>query len=171
MRFGYRINGKDMFRFLIYHVYHTRACIMAIAILILGTVGGVLNFAHGNQAQGWFYLIAGWGFFAIFHLNLWVKAQQQAKLSESFAQLLSMEFCEDEMIVTQGEQSANIPWEQIVKVKCTKHLILVYTDAVHAYLIPKENILPLEGENEADMPQTVTWEQIYDYLLSHVKGA
>lgn len=166
MRFRYTINAEDMFRFTMYHVYHSRACFVAIAVPVLGCIGAAVCFSQGDMKRGLLYLIAGLAFAGIYHLDLWLRSRRQAKLNASFSEDLIISLDEEGMTAIQGEESVKVPWKEIQNLKKTKHLLLVYTDSIHSYLIPK-------GRLEADMPddrhEPVAWETVYEYIRKHVE--
>ena len=49
--------------------------------------------------------------------------------------------------VSQGEESANLPWDQIYKMVATKSNVLVYSTRINAYIIPREQL----GEQYKDL--------------------
>lgn len=165
MRFRYTINAEDMFRFTMYHVYHSRACFVALAVPVLGCIGAAVSFSQGEMKRGLFYLIAGLAFGGIYHLDLWLRSRRQAKLNASFSEDLIMELDEEGMTAIQGEESVKVPWGDIHNLKKTGHLILVYTDSIHSYLIPKER---LEADTPEEGAAEVTWESVYEYIRRHV---
>ena len=47
---------------------------------------------------------------------------------------------ENGFTVSQGEESANLPWDQIYKMVATKSNVLVYSTRINAYIIPREQL-------------------------------
>ena len=47
-----------------------------------------------------------------------------------------MEFGEELVTVSQADQVQELPWDRIVKLIRTKHMVIIYTDRIHAYLLP-----------------------------------
>ena len=47
---------------------------------------------------------------------------------------------EDGFTVTQGEANGVLAWKQIYKMVATKKLVLVYSNRIHAYVIPREQL-------------------------------
>ena len=54
---------------------------------------------------------------------------------------------ENGFTVSQGEESANLPWDQIYKMVATKSNVLVYSTRINAYIIPREQL----GEQYKDL--------------------
>ena len=42
--------------------------------------------------------------------------------------------------VSQGEESATLPWDQVYKMVATKSNVLVYSTRINAYIIPREQL-------------------------------
>ncbi len=49
---------------------------------------------------------------------------------------MTITFDENGILVSQGEESLEIKWENIGKVDRMKDMMIVYMDRVHAYLLP-----------------------------------
>ena len=47
---------------------------------------------------------------------------------------------ENGFTVSQGEESAKLPWDQIYKMVATKSNVLVYSTRINAYIIPREQL-------------------------------
>ena len=58
--------------------------------------------------------------------------------------------------VSQKEESALLPWEQIYKMVATKHNVLVYSSRINAYVIPRaiagESYAALQTQAAAHLP-------------------
>ncbi len=54
---------------------------------------------------------------------------------------------EKDLLFLRGEESANLPWDQIYKMVATKSNVLVYSTRINAYIIPREQL----GEQYKDL--------------------
>ena len=63
---------------------------------------------------------------------------------------------EEGLHVSQKEESALLPWEQIYKMVATKHNVLVYSSRINAYVIPRaqlgESYAALQTQAAAHLP-------------------
>ena len=62
------------------------------------------------------------------------------KTNEVLSGVLHYEVTEDAICVSQGEEKAELKWEQIYKFVANKKRVLVYSNRVNAYIIPREQI-------------------------------
>lgn len=61
-------------------------------------------------------------------------------MSEVLRGTLHYEVDEEGLHVSQKEESALLPWEQIYKMVATKHNVLVYSSRINAYVIPRAQL-------------------------------
>ena len=66
---------------------------------------------------------------------LYWKARKQAALPVMQIPL-TLQFDADGLTVQQKEEMAVFPWNEIFKVVELPHLLVLYTDSIHAYLLP-----------------------------------
>ena len=130
-----------------YHLYHTSGVVTAVLIPIIGMIGFALyGFYLGEWKKAIFLMVLGVGFSAVLHINVLLRATMQANKNQAFAAGLTYEFTEEEMIVSQGEEESRVSWKMITKTRQTGHLLLLYTDRIHSFLIPLNRIESLEGD-------------------------
>ena len=77
-------------------------------------------------------------------------------MSEVLRGTLHYEVDEEGLHVSQKEESALLPWEQIYKMVATKHNVLVYSSRINAYVIPRaqlgESYAALRTQAAAHLP-------------------
>lgn len=147
MKFQFQITASDMRRFTLYHLYHTSGVVTAVLIPLIGIVGFALyGFWLSEWKRAVLLLILGVGFSLVLHINVLVRATMQAQNNKAFAAGLIYEFTEEEMVISQGEEASRVAWNLITKTRRTGHLLLLYTDRIHSFLIPLNRIESLEGD-------------------------
>ncbi|MBO4389702.1 MAG: YcxB family protein [Lachnospiraceae bacterium] len=160
MKFQFSITPSDMRRFALYHLYHTSGIITAVLIPIIGIVGFGLYGYLGEWKRAVLLLILGVGFSLVLHLNILIRATMQAANNQAFAAGLTYEFTEEEMIISQGEQESKVAWNMIIKTRKTGHLLLLYTDRIHSFLIPLNRIESLEGNANEESVDTFVKQHV-----------
>ena len=77
-------------------------------------------------------------------------------MSEVLRGTLHYEVDAEGLHVSQKEESALLPWEQIYKMVATKHNVLVYSSRINAYVIPRaqlgESYAALQTQAAAHLP-------------------
>lgn len=168
MKFRYRVTATDLFKFQEYHIFHTTGCVMVILIPLLAIACAVMSIRGGYTTRGIIYLVIGLAFAGYAHISAWLNSQKQAKLSESLSRGLIMELSETGLKTENGDQTSEIAWNQLVKLRQTKSLILGYTDSIHCFLIPKNHLELLDEEGNVTSGDEGTWQLIYEYIRVHM---
>ncbi|MBO5657322.1 MAG: YcxB family protein, partial [Agathobacter sp.] len=73
-------------------------------------------------------------------ISLYLRSKAAFKKNKALANPLHFEFTEENIKVSQGEQSVELKWENVYKFVPSKNALLLYTNRVHAYILPKEQI-------------------------------
>ena len=138
--FDVKLSASDVFRFNINQAYRGMQGIISVLLpaVIIGAV--IKNFREFGVGNALLYL--GIALFLLVYVpgSLWLRSKKVLKTNEVLANTLHFEFEEEAICVSQGEQKAEFEWKAIYKMIATKHLVLVYTNRVNAYIIPREQI-------------------------------
>lgn len=132
-KFEIQITTGSMYRFLMYHAYHEisgRFSIVA-GIVLLALYAWALS---GESVNSWIYLLFSILFFVYQPWTLYTQAAKQAKLNPVFKKPLEYFVSDDGIVVTQGKESNEAKWENVLKVRETKQSILVYTHPKSAFI-------------------------------------
>ena len=73
-------------------------------------------------------------------VTLWMRSRQSLKASPVLSNPLHYHVDKDGITVTQGESSGVLAWKQIYKMVSTKHLVLIYSNRINAYVIPRSQL-------------------------------
>lgn len=139
MKFEIKISPKDLFYFSVCHTYSTIAGLFGTVFSLFCLV--VLIVTWGTVALNYTFLLAVCALlFTVWNpIVLWRKAKRQAK-SEVFSKPLAYEFGDGGIQVTQGEQTANYGWDFVFKARQVKNAFFIYTDPIHAIILPKDQL-------------------------------
>ena len=73
-------------------------------------------------------------------LSLAFKTFKQLKTSPSYKQPLVYTFGDDGIGVSQGEEHMDLEWKGVYRLLMTKYMLAVYTNRMHAFVIPLDQL-------------------------------
>lgn len=138
--FDITLTSQDMYRFNMYHTYTGIHGISSIIIAILLFVVAGKTYGSVEVTYTIMYIVFGVIFLVYTPWNLLLRAKRQLLTSEVLRNALHYVVDETGIHTSQKEAAADLPWEQIYKIVSTKHNVLVYSNRINAYVIPKEQI-------------------------------
>ena len=143
-----QLTTKELFSFLMYNTYSTIASFIWVLLSIGGFVGFFYMLGMPNVNPLYLAVLLGIGllFTVIQPIMLYFKAKKQIKKNEAINESLQYTFSKAGIGITQGELSAFCEWVEIMKVTSNKSIIMLYTNRMHAYIIPKKDVA--EGLDE-----------------------
>lgn len=135
--FDVTITDKDMFRFNMYHSYHGFHGIFAtvLGVLILAVAAATAGKVETMYTV--LYTVFGIVFLVYTPVSLYMRSKQQILSSDVLKHAIHYKVDEAGIHVSQQEQEADLPWEQIYKVVSTKSNLLIYSSRMNAYVIPR----------------------------------
>lgn len=145
MKYTIQIRGNDLFRFNMQHRYRSVSGVMQVVLCVLAAFLGLITLFQENNNLAYsimLFVLAAFGAIEPFMLK---KRCEAAAKGPHFATPLEYEFTEKGIVLTQGEATQKHEWKQVLKVRETKTMLLVYMDKIHALILPKDQ---LNGETE-----------------------
>lgn len=140
--FDITLDEKELYGFNIYQTYTGLSGWMSILIgwglMILGILGflGKTNLTQANQWYSFVYLAAGIAMVAYIPVTLRSRVKATFKKNASLSLPLSYDISGEKILVTQGEESAELPWDRVYKMAGNHKRVLIYSNRVNAYVIP-----------------------------------
>lgn len=135
LHFRVRMTANDLWRFSMYHA--NKGYLGCINLLF--TLGALfLLFFMGGQMllpQRLLLVVCALMFTVWQPMLLWVKARRQAAGS-GMKEPIDMTFTDGGIRVEQGGESLELVWDDVRQVKRVPGEIIIYTDRIHAYLLP-----------------------------------
>lgn len=140
IEFDITLSSKDMYRFSMYHAYTTSQGIISILIAVLCLFVSVRTY----QSVEWTYtvLYALFGILFLFYIpiNLYLRSKHQILSSKELRDTLHYIVDTEGIHTSQNGASADLCWEAVYKIITTRHNVLVYSNRVNAYIIPRSQI-------------------------------
>lgn len=122
MKVGY------MYSFLFQHLHRSFKGIFGVCISVAALVAFVMSFdGTEDTTRKIILLLIGLLFTVVNPIMLLIKAKQQVMLSPIFKQPLQYTFSPMGMKVSQGEEEQFVTWEQILEVRKTASVLILYT--------------------------------------------
>lgn len=157
VEFDTNITEKDMYRFNLYHAYHGMQGIMATLVGVWVLITAVITFGKVSTFYTVFYVVLGIVFLIYVPANLYLRSKKQVRSSDVLQQALHFRIDEKGVHVSQGEETGDLTWKQIYKMVSTKNNLLIYSNRINAYVIPRETL----GEK---------YETVVALAINHMEG-
>ena len=140
IEFDVNLKVKDMFRVNMHQTYTGFSGFLSIFSSVL--LFGMAIYTYEKVTLTYTVLYVFFGVILLVYqpLTLWLRAKQSIKVSPVLSNTLHYMVNEDGFTVTQGEANGVLAWKQIYKMVATKKLVLVYSNRIHAYVIPREQL-------------------------------
>ncbi len=151
------VNADDMYRFQMYHTFHTGQGILAIVLGIISIAAGIATPIFIPERVETldivFYIGAGLVFLLYYPVSLKKKAPLLIQNSPILSHPLHYTFDEKGITVVadstadvaEGENTAQLPWENVFKAVSTKDQLLIYSNKINAYILPMSQVTDLDG--------------------------
>jgi len=143
LEFDIKLKPKDMFLFNMYQTYTSFSGWFSIVfgVAFFGFAGcSCYAYKEAGYTNAVLYLLAGIFLLAYMPFTLWMRAGRSIKASPVLSGVLHYHVDADGFTVTQGEASGVLAWKQIYKMVATKSNVLVYSNRLNAYVIPRAQL-------------------------------
>lgn len=143
LEFDIKLKAKDMFRFNMHQTYTSFSGWSSLLFsLAMFGLAGYTWYTYRTVALTKVFMYVAVGIFLLFYIpvTLWMRAGRSVKASPVLSEVLHYHVDEDGFTVTQGEASGVLAWKQIYKMVATKHNVLVYSNRMNAYVIPRAQL-------------------------------
>ena len=133
---------------------------MSILFFILLCAAAVMGFMRGQIFYSVLYIIVGIIVMVYVPLSLKGRVKTVIRTNKVFSEPLHFEIDEKVIKVSQGEETAELPWNQVYKVTGNKKRILIFSNRRNAYILPEEQL----GEEFSKVKEIAT-EVVEKYRL------
>lgn len=131
---------EDMYRFNLYHIYHTSQGVLSIVLAVMIVLISVLSWGDVNVLYNVLYLVGAVLLALYVPFNLRGKVKKQAKTNEAYQRPIHYRFDAEGITTSFGEQQVTMPWKQLYKIVSTKKMVLLYGSRIRANVIPREQL-------------------------------
>lgn len=135
LSFEVKLTAKDLWKF---SMYHSNKGMLGIFNLIFSAAAVFLlitTWGANTAVYRALLLICALMFTVWQPFLLYLKAAKQAK-TPVIQNPMTLSFASEGVVVSQGEESLELTWENIGRVENVRDMLIVYMDKVHAYLLP-----------------------------------
>ena len=140
IEFDATLSAKDMYRFNMYQTYSGFHGWFSILFSILIFVVAGTTYGKVEMSYTLLYVVFGVIFLVYQTVRLLLSSMHSLAASEVLRKPLHYAVGEEGFTVSQGEESAALPWGQIYRIVATKSNVLVYSSRIHAYVIPRDQL-------------------------------
>ena len=128
-----KIESKDLYDYMLRHSYNSPSG-------ILGSCFGALLVVLAVLTGQWMYLVFGIIMLAYLPWTLFLRSKKQALTNAGFQKPLHYVLDDTGVTISQGEESMQYLWEEMVKAVSTGRSIILYTSPVNATLFPRREL-------------------------------
>ncbi len=145
MEFDVTLTEQDMVRFNLYHTYSKFQSWFAMIVAVFAFFVAVWSYGRVSTTLTVIYFLVGGFVLAYIPGNTVLSAKHRIRLMPELLEPLHYRIDETGVTVSKNEESAALPWEQTFKIVAVKTAYYIYSNRIHAYVIPKT---ALSGEGE-----------------------
>lgn len=148
--FDIKLTAKDLYKFNISQAYKGMQGMLSIILPVL--VFAYAGTTYGDVSIGSTIVYLGLGvlFLVYVPISLWLRVKKTiTDPNNALSKPLHYDFEEDCIRVSVEEENVEFKWENIFQLKSTSDLVLVYTNRINAYILPKVQL----GENYSKLSE------------------
>ena len=132
-----KLKTRHMYEFQMRHSYLTATGIISLLVSLFAMGYLLSTYRSNNGTTNLLLIVASLMFTVIYPLQTLSRSFNLVKFSPVLSKPLKYTFTEEGILVSQDDDDALLPWENIVKVIETRNLILVYSSPKNGYILPK----------------------------------
>lgn len=135
--FSVQMTVKDVYRFNMYHVYHSASGLVGLLLSLLALGNLIISFdSLTDQGKTIMTIVALW-FTVLEPIMVYRRAKKQVKKIKSYHKPLHYTIGEQGITVSQDEESQTMEWNRLRRIVKTRQQILIYSSRVHAFIFPR----------------------------------
>lgn len=140
VKFDVKMTQKIMYDFLMNHTYKSFAGVFGLLFGLSAFVVFGMTFGKVDTWQSILYGLFGIWFILYLPVNLYLRSVKQVKLNPTFKKPITYTISGEGISTSQEDKSAQIKWEDMVKVRQTRYSLLVYTGKRYSFVLPRESM-------------------------------
>lgn len=140
IEFDITLTEKDMYRFNMYQLYSGFQGWFSVIAAALAFAAAAVTFGETGTRNTVIYIVCGVILAGYLPLSMNLRAKQRFKTTEELRKPLHYSVGDDGIRVSQGEASGELLWDQVYKLAATKSNVLIYSNRINAYVIPREQL-------------------------------
>ena len=160
LEFEIKMTTKDLYKYNIRNAYTSMQGILSIICSALVVFVFIWKFDSLTTLYKALFVVLAIAFLAYIPISLYIRSKQIVSTTDVFKEPLTFIFGEEAInlkspVATEDDETI-LPWADIYKVVKTNSLILIYTNRVSAYIIPREQIADKDEQIAALKKQLAT---------------
>ena len=140
IEFDVKLFAKNLYLFNMYQAYKGMQGILSILLPAFIFWMAYANWDKVSQQTSLLNIGIGLLFLVYIPVTLLLRAVKVVKKDSVLSKPLHYEFTEENIRVTQGEESVEFQWDNIYRMITIRGLVLIYTNRINAYIIEKKQI-------------------------------
>ena len=140
LEFDVKVTEKDLYSFNIEQAYKGSQGVISLLFAVLLAAAAVLSAQKGNTEYVVLYIIVGILVLLYVPFSLKGRVKMIMKTNEVFSKPLHFAVDEKHINVSQGEEMAQLPWEQVYRFVANDKRILIFSNRKNAYILSKEQL-------------------------------
>lgn len=139
--FDIKLTVQDLFKFNFMQAYKGMQGFLSILLPVLIFAYAVTTFGTVSIGSTLVYVGLGVLFLVYVPVSLWMRVQKTINDdNNALSKTLHYDFSEENIKVSVETESVTFNWENIYQMKEAKDMVLVYTNRINAYVIPKSQL-------------------------------
>ena len=139
--FDIKLTVQDLFKFNLMQAYKGMQGFLSILLPVLIFAYAVTTFGTVSIGSTLVYVGLGVLFLVYVPVSLWMRVQKTINdNNNALSKTLHYDFSEENIKVSVETESVTFNWENIYQMKEVKDMVLVYTNRINAYVIPKSQL-------------------------------
>lgn len=139
--FDIKLTVQDLFKFNLMQAYKGMQGFLSILLPVLIFAYAVTTFGTVSIGSTLVYVGLGVLFLVYVPVSLWMRVQKTINDdNNALSKTLHYDFSEENIKVSVETESVTFNWENIYQMKEAKDMVLVYTNRINAYVIPKSQL-------------------------------
>ncbi len=139
--FDIKLTEKDLYKFNMMQAYKGMQGFLSITLPVLVFAYATTTFGQVSIGSTLVYVGLGIMFLVYVPVSLGMRVKKiMNDPNNAISKTLHYDFEEDVIRVSVEEENVEFKWENIFQMKSTKDMVLVYTNRINAYILPKEQL-------------------------------
>lgn len=139
--FDIKLDAKDLYKFNIAQAYKGMQGFLSILLPVLVFAYAATSYGSVSLGSTLVYVGLGIMFLVYVPISLWLRVKKLVNdPNNALSKSIHYDFEEEVIRVSVKEENVEFMWENIFQMKETSNLVLVYTNRINAYILPKEQL-------------------------------
>lgn len=159
--FDVQLTAKDLFRFNMRQAYTTMQGPISIIIGILFFVSAGVCAYNAEYLYLVIYILAGFLFLLYIPITLKMRAKKTIQKNTVLSGVLHYAISEESIVASTADDQGELPWDNIFKMISNKKYLLIFSNRVNAYIIPRNQL----GEENYETVKQIAGKKLQKFRV------